>query len=135
MRPLANQSHAFCRTISGLPKKNAVFRAASSDQSSGSVIKYQNANTLPSSSAWYSASLLAESGLRITFEHFLFHRLPDFGVQLNEPWRHADFRNVARPRQVDRKLADRAGGRARGKHDHAIGQRDRFFEIVGDEND
>ena len=54
-------------------------------------------------------------------------------VQLDEARRHPDLGHVARPRQIDRELADRVRRRSGRQHDHAVGERDRFLEIVRDE--
>src|SRR5437763_1339596 len=59
----------------------------------------------------------------IAFEHFFLHGAPDEAVQLHKPRREADFRHVARPRQVDGVLADRPGFRSRRKHHDAVGER------------
>ena len=59
----------------------------------------------------------------------------DDEVKLDEPRRETDLRHVAGTRQVDRELADGAGGGAGRKHDDAIRERDRFLEIVRDEKD
>src|SRR5438067_2485273 len=73
-------------------------------------------------------------GTLITDEHLLSQVFPDFLVQLHEAAVEANLGDVARPRQVDGVGAlDRA--RAGGDDDHAIGQGDRFFQVVGNEND
>src|SRR5438105_4732401 len=73
-------------------------------------------------------------GTLITHEHLLSQVFPDFLVQLHEAAVEADLGDVARPRQVDGVGAlDRAW--AGGNDNHAIGQGDRFFQVVSDEND
>src|SRR5437868_5729443 len=73
-------------------------------------------------------------GTLITDEHLLSQVFPDFLVQLHEAAVETDLRNVAGSRQVDGVGAfDRP--RSGGDDNHAIGQGDGFFQVVGDEHD
>src|SRR4051812_24508962 len=78
---------------------------------------------------------LLDPGSRIAFEHFVFHRMPDVLVELEETRREADFRHIARTWQVDPEFADRSSLGAGGKHDHAIGHRNGLFQVVRNEQD
>src|SRR2546429_624041 len=44
----------------------------------------------------------------IALQHFVFHRVPDPAVQLDEAWRQADLVDVPRTRRIDGELADQA---------------------------
>src|SRR5579872_4364095 len=71
--------------------------------------------------------------LRITLHHLVLEHAPDLPVQGAKILTQPDFGDVARTGQRDAPVADDARGRTRG-HDHdAISERDRLFEIVGDE--
>ena len=73
--------------------------------------------------------------LRIALQHFRFQHVPDCFVQFDKARQHPDLGNVARPRQVDRELADRMRRGPRRQHDDAIRQRDRLLQVVRDEQD
>ncbi len=71
--------------------------------------------------------------LRVTLHHLVLQHAPDFPMQRVKFLFHADFRNIARTRKPHPPVADDARARPR-RHDHdAVGERDRLFEIVGDE--
>ena len=71
--------------------------------------------------------------LRVALDHLGLQFLPDLAVQFVERRVELDLGDVARARQRHAPVADDARGRPR-RHDHdAVGERDRLFEIVGDE--
>src|SRR6266403_5873505 len=72
--------------------------------------------------------------LCIAFENLVFYRAPDQAMELDEARREANLGHVAGTRQVDLVTADRPRRRSRGQHDHAVRERDRLLEVVGDEN-
>src|SRR3954452_20229684 len=66
--------------------------------------------------------------------HLVAQRVPDLFVELDEARLEADLGHLAWARQVD--VVDPLDLPRRGGHDHhAVGQRDRLLEIVGDEDD
>src|SRR5712692_852641 len=69
----------------------------------------------------------------ITHQHLVAQLTPDRLVDLCESWLKADLRHVPGPRQIDLVGAlDRS--RSGGEEDYAIGERDRFLEVVRDEH-
>src|SRR6266700_6685742 len=79
------------------------------------------------------AASSAAAGLGVAPEHLGLQRCPDLAVEIVERGLDLDLGDVARPRQRDLPIPDDAGGRPRRHDHHAIGQRDRLLEIVGDE--
>ena len=71
--------------------------------------------------------------LRVALDHLGLQHLPDLAVQLVERRIELDLGDVARARQRHPPVADDARRRPRRHDDHAVGQRDRLFQIVGDE--
>src|SRR6267378_2202204 len=69
---------------------------------------------------------------RIALLDFIAEVLPDLLVEPRELLAEADLDHVARPRQRDR-VAGLHAARTGRQHDHLVGERDRFFQIVGDE--
>src|SRR5690242_20328067 len=100
------------------------------------VSAYQSAKPATSSSARQTKSgaclrppLPEPLADRIGLEHLRSQRGPDAAVQLEEARREADFRDVARPWQVDGELPDGARPRTRREEHDAIRERDRFLQI------
>src|SRR5207248_3309149 len=69
----------------------------------------------------------------ITDQYLVAQLTPDRLVELGESRLETDLRDVARPRQVDL-VGALHGARSGGEDDDAIGERDRFLEVVGDED-
>src|ERR671931_1486816 len=93
----------------------------------------QKAKNAARSSACQIRSSLMPLLLGIRFEHLLFHGAPDGAVELDKSRREPNLRDVARPREIDAVIADRMRFGTRREHDHAVRERDRLFEVVGDE--
>ena len=132
-----NQVQIRPKILTGSPKKNAAWRSFSNmkfGSRPGVVSRCQTTNTadqqarLPEAKVFHARELLAIAG-----EHFLAQHRPDRLVQLDEARRRAHLGDVARPRQVDRELADRMRRRAGREADDAVAHRDRLVEVVGDE--
>src|SRR3954467_12302256 len=71
--------------------------------------------------------------LLIALHHLVLQRLPDLAMQFVEGALKLDLADIARTRQRHFPVADNACG-GPGRHDDdTIGERDRLFEIVGDE--
>src|SRR3954454_9738279 len=71
--------------------------------------------------------------LRVTLHDLVLQDTPDFAMKCVKIPLKPDFRNIPGTRQRHRPIADdaRAGSR---RHDHyAVSERDRFLEVVGDE--
>ena len=73
--------------------------------------------------------------LHVALHHFVLQSVPDLAMELDEPRRQTNLRDIARAWKIDRVLADRVRLRARRKHDDAVGKRDSLLEIVRDEDD
>src|SRR6516165_2423944 len=134
------------KILIGSPKKNAAcwsFSKKKFGNSPGVVSKYQTTKTTTRSANCQTRSLSIERSLTarpscrellaVPGKHFFAQHRPDRLVQLDEARRRAHLGDVARPRQVDRELADRMRRRTRGEADDAVAERDRLVEIVGDE--
>src|SRR5688572_31049603 len=136
MKPEENQSTMRPATLSGSPKKKAALFGSSKysgGSSVGLVRTYQaTSSAANSANCQMRSALLPLTG--IALQHFFLHRTPDQAVQLDEARRQADLGHVARPRQVDDELADRVRFRAGGHHHHAVGERDRLFQVMRDED-
>src|SRR4029079_8720288 len=134
-----NQVQIRPKIRTGSPKKNAAWRSFSNmklGSRPGVVSRCQTTNTATSSPACQRRRYFMPSCrelLAIAGEHFLAQHRPDRLVQLDEARRRAHLGNVARPRQVDRELADRMRPRAGGEADDTVAHRDRLVEVVGDE--
>jgi hypothetical protein len=61
--------------------------------------------------------------------------VPKFFVKRRECWMHARLHRIARARDRDLVLLRDAGARALREQIDAVGEADRLFEIVGDEQD
>src|SRR5262245_47246187 len=75
----------------------------------------------------------AAAGLGVAPEHLRLQRCPDLAVEIVERGLDLDLGDVARARQRDLPIADDAGGGPRRHDHHAVRERDRLLEIVGDE--
>src|SRR4051812_888585 len=132
--PEMNQSTSRCNTTSGSPKKNG-------DITPIRVNPYQASRSAPSSAACHghiergatATTRRSAFGSGMRHHDLLLQRLPDLGMQRDEARVHSNLGNVARPGQIDCKLRHRARSRPGGQHDDAIGERDRFFEVMSDE--
>src|SRR6266545_4818804 len=124
------------RTLSGSPKKNAALCGLSKyigGSNVGLVATCQKAiKTRNSATCQRRNALLLLLG--IAFQHFVLHCAPDQGMELDEARREADLGDVAWARQVDRELAYRPCLRAGREHHDSVRERDRLFQIVGDEH-
>src|SRR6266511_1072209 len=69
---------------------------------------------------------------RVALLDFIPEVLPDLLVQPRELLPEADLHDVPRPRDGDRVAGLDPPG-PRGEHDHLVGKRDGFLEVVGDE--
>src|ERR1700694_1294924 len=69
----------------------------------------------------------------IANHHLVAKIFPDFVIQLDETRLEADFRHVARARQVDG-VTPFDGAWPRGEDAHPVGQGDGLLEVVGDED-
>src|SRR5262245_60829247 len=73
------------------------------------------------------------AGLRVTLQHFILQDTPDFTMKRVKFLFHSHLGNVARARQRHAPIADEACGGAGRHDDDAVGERDCFLEIMGDE--
>src|SRR5687768_145613 len=81
----------------------------SGGSSVGLVATCQKMNTPASSASCQKRNApLLTLLLRIAFQHLGLHRMPDLGVQFQVARREPHLGHVARPRQVDAVVADRA---------------------------
>src|SRR6476659_271235 len=134
-----NQVQMRPKILTGSPKKNAAWRSLSNmklGSRPGVVSRCQTTNTATSKPACHRRRYFIASCrklLPIAGEHLLAQDRPDRLVQLDEARRRAHLGDVARPRQVDRELADRMRRRAGREADDAVAHRDRLVEVVGDE--
>src|SRR5258708_39549554 len=69
---------------------------------------------------------------RVALLDFISQILPDLLVQPCELLAEPDLHDIPGPRDGDR-VARLDPPRARGEHDHLVGERDGFLEVVGDE--
>src|SRR5579864_917584 len=136
-----NQSQMRPKTFSGSPKKKAAWRSLSNmklGSRPGAVSTYQTTRITTSSPSCQARRNFmrlrsCRQLLPIAGQHLFAQHRPDRLVQLDEARRRAHLGDVARPRQVDRELADRMRARPRRKADDAVAHRDRLVDIVGDE--
>src|SRR5262245_10861333 len=73
------------------------------------------------------------AGLGVALEHLALERRPDLAVEIVERALDLDLGDVTRSRQGDLPIADDARGGPRRHDHHAVGERDRLLEIMGDE--
>src|SRR5882762_6591083 len=131
----------------GLPKKNGsitLVRESSSQLPSIPTPKAMR-SAITSRRCWrtffFAAATFASSArldmlLRplVAHEDLVAEVLPDVAVEIDEARLEADLRNVTRARQVHLVDAfDRPG--AGSDHAYPVGERDRLFEVVRDEDD
>src|SRR5215207_1551846 len=127
MEPVVNQVTSRLATPSGSPKKNG--------DSHSSVVSSHQRKMPPKRSSSREATITprlrgSRASTRITLQDLPPQHLPDRGVQLQEPLRHADLSDLAGPLQVDLELCDGVRRRPGGEHDHPVGQRDRLRSWV-----
>src|SRR5580765_4785294 len=132
------------KIFSGSPKKNAAWRSFSNTKVGkrpGVVSRCQTTKTTTSSPTCQRRRYLMPrrpgSSCRKLLpgagKHLLAQHVPDRLVQLHEARRRSHLGDVARPRQVDRELADRMRAWPGGEADDAVAHGDRLVEVVGDE--
>src|SRR5256885_4276532 len=95
-------------------------------------------NTTPRDGApTRAAAALCTRRLRrpLALDHFFAQHHPDAAVQIDERRRRAQLHQIARPFEADVMLRNHPRRRAGGEDYDLVGERDRFFEIVGDEHD
>src|SRR5260221_14714643 len=106
-----NQRAVFSSTTVGVPKKKR-------GRMPVAVRTCHSPNTAKSNRSRYARRRtpgLSMLLLRIPLEDLRLEQLPDVLVQLEEPLPQPHFRHVARPRQTDCELADRARRRPGGQ--------------------
>src|SRR5438445_13242942 len=82
---------------------------------------------------WAASGCSVAFSTLITHKHLLSKVIPDHLVDLVEARIEADFRDVTRAGEIY--AVDAFYGRWPGRqHDHAVGQSDRLFKAVGDED-
>ena len=138
-----NQAQMRPKIFSGSPKKNAAWRSFSNmklGSRPGVVSRCQTTKTATSSAglpdpqvSHSAATSLMPRAAGGSPQHLFAQHRPDRPVQLDEARRRAHLGDVARPRQVDRELADRMRRRPGREADDAVAERDRLVEVVGDE--
>src|SRR5471030_1610966 len=137
MLPELNHSQIRSSTFCGSPKKNAALSALSKyigGSNVGLVSAYQRRKDTTSTISWYSRSLPLALLLDISFQHLFLHGVPDLRMQFHKSGRQTDFRHVARALKIDLVFAYGVRVRSRRQYHHAIGERDRLFQVVGDEH-
>src|SRR2546422_9748987 len=127
MKPPANQPATVAASFDGRLTKYGSMRPARAPASQPRTMAARS-RTRPTASRTASDPRRA----RIALLDFIAEVLPDLLVEPRELLAEANLDHVARPRQRDR-IAGLDPTRARGEHDHLVGERDRFLEIVGDE--
>src|SRR5664279_1879270 len=124
--PVTNQAQTRAKILSGSPKKNAAWRSFSNTKFGrrpGVVSRCQTTKTARSRPACQKRRCFIASRrelLAVARQHFFAQHRPDRLVQLDEARRRADFGHVARPRKVDRELADRMRRRPGREADDAV---------------
>src|SRR5204863_7450274 len=71
----------------------------------------------------------------LALDHFLTKIGPYRAIQIDESGLRPKIEEVARPAEGDGVLRDDAARRTGRQHDHFVGERERFFEIVRHEDD
>jgi len=71
----------------------------------------------------------------LALDDFFAKHGPEGAIEIDERGRRPQLHQIARAIERHRMAGDDAARRTGGEHDHFVGERDRFFEIVGDEED